>query len=199
MNQQPIPKNWLISSKSSPLATPSSSLDQTANWKAYTNEKWKWQIKYPNNWKQEDCSETVQIKDKLVLVESVCLYGQDYKLEPDRLIGQRITITSEKIGEKSREPATQCTGKSGPGVVCEEVTVDGKPAIIAGLPGAGITESEVIEATLLASAVQKGEKLIRLDTEYTDCLIWGSVTKLCTDRNIAIDTFKQILSTFKFE
>ena len=140
-----------------------------------------------------------QIKDKLVLVESVCLYGQDYKLEPDRLIGQRITITSEKIGEKSREPATQCTGKSGPGVVCEEVTVDGKPAIIAGLPGAGITESEVIEATLLASAVQKGEKLIRLDTEYTDCLIWGSVTKLCTDRNIAIDTFKQILSTFKFE
>ena len=49
-NNKPHPQNPIITSTPQPLTSPSPSSDEAANWKTYTNKKYGFSIKYPQDW-----------------------------------------------------------------------------------------------------------------------------------------------------
>lgn len=173
-------QSWLKGKAPSPSPTITPIIaptDITANWQAYTNDEYEYEIKYPEDWDRTMCLKSIIIAPKEIvelLKEAQCAVGG----------GKGLVLT---INYRTKE---QYESVILPNRITDEykiVTLES--VIVNGLEAKRYT-SEFIEDTSLAA---KGEI-------YTDVLVpcQGGYLEITLLDNQYLDIFNKMISTFKF-
>jgi len=185
-------KNKTLPSPSPTVQKQSSpTLDESANWKVYSNKKVGYTFKYPTGWQYRDCVDLTHFK-------GVCFFSQDYVpsgiKHPDNYADEidvpnkGLAISIVTTSRENLEGKLACEGiaTTEGNVICEEITIDRFPAIKITQERPDLkTDARIID---IRATVLVGDNSHQIFLTYSKS----------DDQNKTPRLFNQILSTFKF-
>ncbi len=166
-----------VAALSTPSPTASATSDPTANWKTYKNDKYGFEFKYPTSYQENTKISPPESNLDLFLAFT----SQDYETEYGGIVsgatlnGSIITISSGPLNPKDFV-SKRCDylSRGSPQLECRTLTISERRAAIV------FSQNPVYKTAF----IEKGNNIISLHLETAE-------------KNV-IDSFDQIISTFKF-